>query len=59
LLARKPAKGPSDEPEMQMNPYTINPVFQALQAAGVRDCHVEFTDHGGTLGAMVVFRVPA
>ena len=59
LLARKPAKGLSDEPEMQMNPYTINPVFQALQAAGVRDCHVEFTDHGGTLGAMVVFRVPA
>jgi len=58
-VAPRPNRGTAGEPEMQMNPYTINPVFQALQAAGVRDCHVEFTDHGGTLGAMVLFQVPA
>ena len=32
--------------EMQMNPYDLNAVFLALQNAGVRRMHVEFTRHG-------------
>lgn len=44
------------DPEMQMNPYLLNEYLFLLQGAGVRQIHIEFTDHGGELGAFLFFR---
>ncbi len=43
-------------PHIQMNAYPLNAVMSTVQAAGVRSVHVELTDHGGHLGAMLFFR---
>ena len=44
------------EPEMQMNPYTLNPLLHIMQFSGVRRFHVEFTDHTGQYGVILFFR---
>jgi SAM-dependent methyltransferase len=46
------------EPEMQMNPYNTNELMFLMQKAGIRDFHVEFTDHGGYLGIILYFQKP-
>jgi len=43
-------------PLMQMNDYHLNPLFLQLQGAGVRRVHVEYTDHGGCYGVILMFR---
>jgi len=43
-------------PTMQMNSYSLNPLFQILQEAGVREMHLAFTDHTGALGTVLFFR---
>jgi len=35
-----------NDPEMQMNFYNINELFFIIQSAGIRNMHIEFTDHG-------------
>ncbi len=45
-----------NEPQMQMNHYDLNRIFSMLQHAGVSDLFVEYTDHGGCLGATLYFR---
>lgn len=60
LLRGARTKADSDHPDahppMEMNPYDLNWVFVELQCHHVTDIHVEFTDHGGFLGAMLCFR---
>lgn len=47
------------DPEMQMNPYILNEfLFILQQEGGVDQIHIEFTDHGGELGAFLFFRKP-
>jgi SAM-dependent methyltransferase len=46
----------SPVPEMQMNPYLLNPIFQILQEAGVREMHVAFSDHTRSLGTVLFFK---
>jgi hypothetical protein len=33
-------------------------MFFLVQSAGIREMHVEFTDHGGELGVVLYFRRP-
>lgn len=56
--ATRPVAAPmaTPMPVMQMNPYTLNPLFHMLQQAGVRDTYVEFTDHGGVFGVVLYFK---
>jgi hypothetical protein len=53
MLAR--ALRRTGDPGMQMNAYPLDRVLYLLQRAGAAACHVEFTDHGGELGAFVYF----
>jgi len=43
-------------PQMQMNAYSLSAVFRVVQDCGIRQIHVLPTDHGGCLGAMLLFR---
>jgi SAM-dependent methyltransferase len=45
-------------PRMQMNDYDLNRVFRTLQMAGIREFHVESTNHGGHFGLVLYFRTP-
>ena len=45
-------------PVMQMNAYDLNRIGALLQGAGCDRLHAHFTDHGGHLGAILVFRKP-
>jgi SAM-dependent methyltransferase len=47
---------PGRDPLMLMNPYNLNEIFYLAQKAGVANIQVEFTDHGGELGALLYFR---
>ncbi|HSW07415.1 methyltransferase domain-containing protein [Aquabacterium sp.] len=49
---------PEADPEIQMNIYPLNEVFYLAQTAGIREMHVEFSDHGGELGVVLFFRRP-
>lgn len=49
----------NNDPEMQMNPYNVNELFFILQGAGIKNLHVEFTDHGGELGLFLYFQKPS
>jgi SAM-dependent methyltransferase len=55
-----PAEVPEAEPglEMQMNVYPLNEIFYLVQTSGIREMHVEFSDHGGELGVVLFFRRP-
>jgi 2-polyprenyl-3-methyl-5-hydroxy-6-metoxy-1,4-benzoquinol methylase len=44
------------EPIMQMCDYQLNRVFHFLQQGGVRRIVVDFTDHGGFYGIVLLFR---
>jgi SAM-dependent methyltransferase len=46
------------DPEIQMNPYNMNEILYLIQTQGIRDCHVEFIDHGGELGVFLYFSMP-
>lgn len=46
------------DPEMQMNSYNLNELFFLIQSAGVKKTYLEFTDHGGELGAFLYFQKP-
>jgi 2-polyprenyl-3-methyl-5-hydroxy-6-metoxy-1,4-benzoquinol methylase len=46
----------SSSPVMQMNPYLLNPLFQILHEAGVRQMHVAFSCHDVSLGAVLFFK---
>jgi len=43
-------------PDMQMNSYDLNLLLASLQRAGIRQLHVEFTNHGGELGVILYLR---
>jgi cyclopropane fatty-acyl-phospholipid synthase-like methyltransferase len=51
---------PSDaDPEIQMNSYNLNEILFLMQHyRGVRQCHLEFTNHGGELGVFLFFAIP-
>lgn len=51
-------KSPSEDPEMQMNPYNLNELFFLIQSAGIHNTHMEFSDHRGELGVFLYFRKP-
>ena len=40
---------------MDMNAYNLNQIVFMLQGCGVRTVHAELTDHGGHLGAILMF----
>lgn len=61
LRRAKPAKAesrPEDDPEMQMNFYNMSQVLFLLHQAGIEATHLEFTDHGGAVGATMYFLNP-
>jgi SAM-dependent methyltransferase len=43
------------DPEMLMFTYNLSQLFFILKQRGVQRMHVEMTDHGGALGALLVF----
>jgi SAM-dependent methyltransferase len=54
--APKTVSIPTDaDPEMQMNPYNMNEILFLLQSAGTQRIYVEFSDHGGELGVLLLF----
>ena len=54
----EPAPNPAQDPHMQMNTYPLNDVMFILQSRGVKQVHLEFTDHGGELGTFIFFKRP-
>lgn len=52
LVQRRPV----GEPFIPMNEYDIGAVYRMLARHGSRDVHARLTDHGGHLGAMLIFR---
>ena len=46
------------DPEMQMNLYNLSELMYVLHHAGVRNMHTQLTDHGGVVGAFIVFGRP-
>tara|TARA_R110002049_G_scaffold37818_4_gene118350 strand:+ start:3405 stop:4142 length:738 start_codon:yes stop_codon:yes gene_type:complete len=46
---------PLNAPHMQMNEYDLGIIMRKLWSLGVKNCHVELTDHG-VLGAIIYFR---
>ena len=46
-------------PVMQMNHYNLNRVMAQAVSLGCPAAHIEFTDHGSRLGAMIFFKRPA
>ena len=49
---------PGQDPEMQMNQYNLNDLFFLIQSEGIRNIFLDFTDHGGELGAFLYFQKP-
>jgi 2-polyprenyl-3-methyl-5-hydroxy-6-metoxy-1,4-benzoquinol methylase len=45
-----------NHPFMQMNVYDVNKLFSILQARGCEQAHVQFTNHAGHWGVMILFR---
>jgi SAM-dependent methyltransferase len=56
--AKSQPTSPDADPEIQMNPYNFTEIMFSLQCQGVKRTHIEFTDHGGELGAFYFFSVP-
>jgi SAM-dependent methyltransferase len=46
------------DPEMQMNLYNLDELFQILQSHDITNIHIEFTDHDGVLGVFLYFQKP-
>ena len=55
LLGIKP---PSQDPELQMNPYNVDELLFLMQSAGIQNVYLEFTDHGGEWGISTYFQKP-
>ncbi len=49
---------PLGEPLIPMNAYDLGQLFSLLGRHGCEHVHVRLTDHGGHLGAMLLFRKP-
>jgi SAM-dependent methyltransferase len=49
-----PGKG---DPQIQMNSYNMNEILFLMQCQGVKQCHLDFSDHGGELGVFLFFSV--
>lgn len=58
-LVNKAQGRPFSEPLIPMYEYDLHRLFATLQARRCDRVHVSLTDHGGHMGAMLVFRVPA
>jgi hypothetical protein len=43
---------------MDMNLYDIGELLFILNRAGIGAAHLDFTNHGGVLGAYLYFRAP-
>jgi 2-polyprenyl-3-methyl-5-hydroxy-6-metoxy-1,4-benzoquinol methylase len=58
VLSRRWRRDAAQEtsPQVRMFQYTLNPLLHVLQMAGVRNMHVEFTNHDGDYGAMLYFQ---
>jgi SAM-dependent methyltransferase len=54
-----PEDSQDQDPEMQMNCYNMSELMFVVQQAGVQQMHLELTDHGGAIGAFLIFRRPA
>jgi SAM-dependent methyltransferase len=54
-LSRLGRKLTRREPKMAMNPYNLNKVIFMLQDCGVSAVHAQLTNHGGHLGAILMF----
>ena len=39
-----------------MNNYDLGALYRMLSDSGCREVHARLTDHGGHLGAMLIFR---
>jgi SAM-dependent methyltransferase len=57
-LSAAPSPPPEADPEMQMNVYRTNELLFLIQRSGITRTYVEFTDHGGELGALLYFQRP-
>ena len=53
-LGSMPAQ--SEEPKMQMNPYSLNELLWFMQVKGIKRFYADFTDHGGELGVFLFFQ---
>jgi hypothetical protein len=47
---------PIGEPFIPMNNYDLGVLYRLLAENGCREVHARLTDHGGHLGAMLIFR---
>jgi SAM-dependent methyltransferase len=56
LLANLAQHRPLTEPLIPMNNYDLATLFSLLGERGCRSVHARLTDHGGHLGAMLVFQ---
>lgn len=59
VLANAVKRRPLSEPLIPMHEYDLARIFTLLGDAGCTDLHCRLTDHGGHLGAMLIFRKPA
>ena len=58
IATATPPKQADVDPEIQMNPYNMNEILFLMQQQGAEGCQLEFTDHGGELGAFLFFSLP-
>ena len=56
--ASAPAAPIDADPEIQMNPYSLNEILFLMQQHGIVRFQTEFTDHGGELGVFLFFQMP-
>ena len=58
VLANAVKRRPLSEPLIPMHEYDLARIFTLLGDAGCVSVHSRLTDHGGHLGAMLIFRKP-
>lgn len=56
VLANAVKRRPLSEPLIPMHEYDLARIFTLLDNAGCTNVHARLTDHGGHLGAMLIFR---
>lgn len=56
LLLNLIQRRPLSTPVFEMYRYPMNDVLRMIADAGVRSLHLEMTDHGGEVGALIVFQ---
>ncbi len=55
--AAQPEAQPGADPAMHMNSYDMDALLYMVQKAGAASVQLDFTDHGGELGAFMAFRI--